>query len=186
MRKSAVDIIGNILSARSAQPSQILDCFDALPTADVSLLTERWRGFEIKTGHRLDGLLEPSGWYGKLFVNPEAVHPLLFYSRDKTELYAVDPMLVPLTAPLPRSSVLGTAMAVLRPILQTRSPKARLRMIEYRGRSTATMAYDSKAIFDHFVRIDERRVLGIMDLKGMPGPYAFCLERDDTDMKVRI
>ncbi len=179
-------MIENILSTRAAQPTQILECFDSLPIADMAFMTGRWRGFEIRTGHRLDGLLEPSGWYGKLFENPEAVHPLLFHSRDGKQLYAVDPMLVPLSAPLPRSSMLGVAMAILRPVLQTKSPKARLRMIEYRGRSTATMVYDSKAIFDHFARIDDRRVLGIMDLKGMPGPYAFCLERDDTPMEVRL
>jgi hypothetical protein len=49
-------------------------------------MTGRWRGFEIRTGHRLDGLLEPSGWYGKLFESVEAVHPLLFYGAQKKSL----------------------------------------------------------------------------------------------------
>ncbi|WP_311272979.1 MULTISPECIES: DUF4334 domain-containing protein [unclassified Rhizobium] len=179
-------MIENIIATRVASPAQVLECFDTLPVVDLSFMAGRWRGFEIKTGHRLDGLLEPSGWYGKLFISAEAVHPLLFNARDGKELYAVDPLLVPLGLPFPRSSVLGLAMAVLRPVLQTRLPKARLRMIEYRGRSTATMAYDGKPIFDHFVKIDDSRVLGIMDLKGMSGPYAFCLERDDTPMDVRL
>jgi hypothetical protein len=64
-------------------------------------------------------------------------------------------------------------MSLVRPVLQTRISKARLRQIEFRGRATATMVYDSKPIFDHFAQIDEQRVLGIMDLKGVPGPYAF-------------
>ncbi len=42
------------------------------------------------------------------------------------------------------------------------------------------MAYDEKPIFDMFVKIDEDRVLGVMDLKGKPKPYFFVLERDDT------
>jgi hypothetical protein len=179
-------MIDSIISTRAVQPAQVLDCFDSLPPVDVTFMTGRWRGFEIRTGHLLDGLLEPSGWYGKLFGNAESVHPLLFYSRDRKSIYSVDPLWVPLTAPFPRSAVLGVAMAVLRPVLQTKSPKARLRMIEFRGRVTATMAYDSKPIFDHFARIDDRRVLGIMDLKGVPGPYAFCLERDDTPMDIRL
>lgn len=178
--------IRHILETRRAGPDEILAAFDGLEPATLDFMTGRWRGFEIRTGHRLDGLLEPSGWYGKLFESAEAVHPLLFYGPAKRSLYAVDPMLVPLFAPLPRSSVLGLAMKVARPLLQTSLPKARLRMIEFRGRSTATMAYDSKPIFDHFAKIDDRRVLGIMDLKGMPGPYAFCLERDDTPMDIRL
>lgn len=178
--------MNTIIAMRRASPQQILDLFDSLEPTDLDFMTGRWRGFEISTGHRLDGLLEPSGWYGKLFENAETVHPLLFYGPDRRSLYAVDPMLVPLSAPLPRSSALGYAMTILRPVLQTRSPKARLRMIEFRGRSTATMAYDSKPIFDHFAKIDDSRVLGIMDLKGMPGPYAFCLERDDTPMDIRL
>lgn len=179
-------MMNDIIAMRRAGPEQVLEYFDSLEPTDLDFMTGRWRGFEIRTGHRLDGLLEPSGWYGKLFESAEAVHPLLFYGPAKQSLYAVDPMLVPLSAPLPRSSALGYAMTLLRPVLQTRLPKARLRMIEFRGRSTATMAYDSKPIFDHFAKISDGMVLGIMDLKGMPGPYAFCLERDDIPMKIRL
>lgn len=179
-------MIDDVISSRKARPEQILECFDTLQPASLAFMTGRWRGFEIKTGHGLDGLLEPSGWYGKLFESPEAVHPLLFYGKDKKSLYALDPSLVPLTAPLPRSRALGVMMSVAKPFLQTKLPKARLRMVEFRGRSTATMVYDSKPIFDHFARIDDDRVLGIMDLKGMPGPYAFCLERDETRFDVRL
>lgn len=179
-------MIDNIISTRVASPAQVLACFDALPVVDLSFMKGRWKGFEIKTGHRLDGLLEPSGWYGKLFLSPDAVHPLLFYTQNRKGLYAVDPLPLPLKAPLPRSSALGFAVALLRPLLQTKVPKARLRMIEYRGRSTATMVYDGKPIFDHFARIDDRRVLGIMDLKGISGPYAFCLERDEAPMDMRL
>ena len=61
---------------------------------------------------------------------------------------------------------------------------ARLRMVEYRNRVTATMCYDKKAILDHFAIIDENRVMGVMDLKGVPEPYVFILERDgDRDLK---
>lgn len=179
-------MIENVISSRSADPEQILACFDTLPPVELDFMTGRWRGFEIRTGHRLDGLLEPSGWYGKLFESVEAVHPLLFYGAQKKSLFAVDPLLVPLTAPLPRSRALAIMMSLVRPVLQTRISKARLRQIEFRGRATATMVYDSKPIFDRFAQIDERRVLGIMDLKGVPGPYAFCLERDESPFDIRL
>jgi len=75
-------------------------------------------------------------------------------------------------------------MKLAKPFLQTKKSAARLRMIEYRGRVTATMCYDEKAILDHFARIDDNRVMGVMDLKGIPDPYIFVLERDeDTDLK---
>ncbi|TWD58255.1 uncharacterized protein DUF4334 [Agrobacterium vitis] len=179
-------MIADIISKKAASSEAVLQCFDSLPTADIDFMLGRWSGFEIRTGHPLDGLLEPTGWYGKLFEDKDCVHPLLFYTRSKDSLYAVDPTLVPLTAPFPRSSALGVMMALAKPFVQTKSSKARLRMIEFRGRATATMAYDSKPIFDHFARIDDRRVLGIMDLKGVPGPYAFCLERDEKPIKIRL
>ena len=179
-------MIETVLSQRQATPEAVLQCFDALQSVKLDFMLGRWKGFEIRTGHLLDGLLEPSGWYGKLFESVDAVHPLLFYGAGKASLYAVDPKFVPLTAPLPRSAALGTMMKLARPFLQTRSAKARIRMIDFRGRSTGTMAYDNKPIFDHFAKIDDRRMLGIMDLKGVRGPYAFCLERDDTPFEMRF
>lgn len=179
-------MIEHILSRRQAEPGEVMDCFDRLAPADPGFMLGRWRGFEIATGHLLDGLLEPTGWYGKLFESADAVHPLLFYGAGRRSLHAVDPKLVPLTMPLPRSALLGTLMTLARPFLQTRAPKARMRMIEFRGRVTGTMVYDNKPILDHFARIDDRRMLGIMDLKGVPGPYAFCLQRDDTPIEMSL
>lgn len=179
-------MINELLSRGQASPDDVLACFDALPVVEASFMIGRWRGSEIRTGHPLDGLLGPSGWYGKLFESAEAVHPLLFYGAQRKTLYAVNPALVPLNAPFPRSRALGVMMAAARPLLQTKASRARLRMVVFRGRSTATMAYDHKPIFDHFARIDANRVLGIMDLKGVPGPYAFCLERDNRPIRIRL
>ena len=57
-------------------------------------------------------------------------------------------------------------------------------MIEYRNKVTGTMAYDEKAIFDHFAKINENSMLGAMDLKGAPSPYIFVLERDSAEFKI--
>ncbi|WP_277469264.1 MULTISPECIES: DUF4334 domain-containing protein [unclassified Paenibacillus] len=40
-----------------------------------------------------------------------------------------------------------------------------MRMIGYRGKISAAMIYDQKAIIDHFRRIDEDTLLGVMDFK---------------------
>ncbi|WP_421611121.1 GXWXG domain-containing protein [Agrobacterium rosae] len=45
-----------ILSTRGASPEKILQAFDALLAADLDFINGRWRGFEILTGHGLDGL----------------------------------------------------------------------------------------------------------------------------------
>ncbi len=55
-------------------------------------------------------------------------------------------------------------------------------MIEFRGKSSATMIYDEKPINDHFRKISENMVLGIMDLKSIVQPYFFILERDDQSI----
>ena len=58
-------------------------------------------------------------------------------------------------------------------LLKTDKSKARLRMVEFRGKSSATM------IHDVFRRIDQNTVLGWMDLKDQAQPYFFILIRDD-------
>ena len=171
--------IEDILKDRNTGPEEALNIFDHLDVVPVDFMIGRWKGFEIKSNHRMDGLLEATGWYGKLFRSPEEVHPLLFYTRNKTALYAVNPRIVPMHLSFPKSDVAGILMKLAKPFLQTKKSAARLRMIEYRGRVTATMCYDEKAILDHFARIDDNRVMGVMDLKGIPEPYIFILERDD-------
>lgn len=176
-----------LLQARQAQPEEALQVFDSLPPATLDLMTGQWKGFEIKTGHRIDGLLDLSGWYGKLFQSPEEVHPLLFYNGRKTGLFAVNPLLIPLKWPIPKIRALGIMRIILRPFVATRSSKARLRMIEYRGKVTGTMVYDHKAIMDHFAKIDDNTLLGVMDMKGDGEyPYFFVLERDETEYPLNV
>ena len=177
----------DLLKERKATAKDALEIFDSLEPATVEFMIGRWRGFEIESNHPMDGLLSATGWYGKLFLNPEEVHPLLFYSWGRTELYSVNPRIVPMRLKLPKSDGMGYLMKLLKPVLRTTKSTARLRMVEYRGRSTATMCYDEKAILDHFARIDENRVMGIMDLKGVPQPYFFILERDgNSEVKLNL
>jgi hypothetical protein len=174
----------DILQERKTTAKEALDIFDFLEPATVDFMIGRWKGKEIESNHQMDGLLAATGWYGKLFLNPEEVHPLLFYTKKLTELYSVNPRIVPMHMKFPKSNVVGILMKLAKPFLQTKKSSARLRMIEYRNRATATMCYDEKAILDHFAKIDETRVMGVMDLKGVPEPYIFILERDDdSDLK---
>lgn len=167
-----------ILQSRKASTADMLKVYDELAPATLEYMKGRWKGYEIATGHQMDGLLVPSGWYGKAFISEEEVHPLVFFGNK--ELYAVNPKHIPLDIKFPKSDLLGFLIKLARPFLQTRKSKARLRMVEHRGQVRATMLYDDKAIYDHFAIIDDNTVLGCMDLKGVPQPYFWVMERDDN------
>lgn len=159
-----------------------LEYFDSLPPVRAEEMLGRWRGSGLETGHPMDGLLERYGWYGKRFETPENVHPLVF-TRGDGGLISINPSLLPLGLLLrfPRLGHLPVAakvFAILRQLLTTTRPKARLRMTEYRGVVSATMCYDTKPIHDVFRRIDENTVIGAMDLRGSTRPFMFVLTRD--------
>ncbi|MBI3216603.1 MAG: DUF4334 domain-containing protein [Mycobacterium sp.] len=162
-----------------------LAVFDDAPAVAPEFMFGTWHGAEIPTGHPMDGLLEPSGWWGKAFIDTETVHPLLFPTRDGTALWALNPGLAPLGAmlhlpvPRPRRS-LGGLLAALRPVLGTGKPRARLRTTSYRGVDTASMIYDQLPIIDVFRKISDDTVIGAMDLRGTAQPYFFLLRRDES------
>ena len=131
--------------------------------------------------------METFGWYGKEFIDGDHVHPLLFSDR-RGHLFALDPKRLPLEIglkwPLLRNKRARTVLLAARFALQTHTSKARVRMIEYRGKVSASMIYDNLPIYDTFRLIDQDTLLGIMDLKGIEQPFFFKLfrERDAVPM----
>ncbi|WP_198536578.1 GXWXG domain-containing protein [Paenibacillus sp. DMB5] len=125
--------------------------FDLLEIVEMDQMRGRWRGSELPSGHPMDGLLHLTGWYGKEFLDAETVHPLLFEKRNG-RLFCVNPGLLPLTLPfqlIPRR-IVSPLFRLVSPLIRTGSSKARLRMIGYREKLSASMVYDQKAIIDHF------------------------------------
>ena len=59
-----------ILQEKKATLEEALALFDNSPPASLEFMKGRWKGYEIYTNHPMDGLLEVTGWYGKLFRNP--------------------------------------------------------------------------------------------------------------------
>jgi hypothetical protein len=165
------------------EPEEALAYFDRLPPVPTDQMLGRWRGSGLPTGSRLDGLLEAYGWYGKEFLGPESVHPLLFHGRGSRPR-PVDPAFIPLGllrdhAGLARLWPVRTVVGRLRPLLYTNRPKARLRTVEHRGVTTAAMVYDALPIIDVFRRVGPDVVIGAMDMRGLPAPFFFLLERDE-------
>nr|WP_051037412.1 DUF4334 domain-containing protein [Nocardia otitidiscaviarum] len=166
-------------------PEQAWHLFDTLPTVRVEEITDGlWRGDELDTGHPWRGVLVESGWYGKRFDSAEAVQPLVFSTPDG-QLFPVDPRRVPLflAGKVPAATLrpVRRSLGVLRPLLRAGTPRARLRDLEFRGRSSAAMIYDHLPIIDVFRRVDDHTLLGVMDMRGLEQPYFFVLFRDSAD-----
>lgn len=179
-------MIGSLDQLLPSVPStvdQALAIFDAAEPIEPGFMIGTWCGAEVPTGHPLDGLLGASGWWGKQFVDSETVHPLLFQRRDRKRSWALNPGLAPISLalkirmPALAAPLLRSGIATLRPILQTRQARARLRTTTYRGQSTAAMIYDQLPIIDVFRKITDDIVIGAMDLRGTPQPYFFVLQR---------
>lgn len=162
--------------------ADVLAWFDTLPPVGPTQLLGRWRGSELPTGHRLDGLLAGYGWYGKEVLDEETVHPLLFPDAVGHPR-PLDPTPAPLwllrSAPgLLRTPPARLAFHAVRPLLATRRPQARLRRLEHRGVLTAALVYDRLPVIDAFRAVSADAVLGLMDLRGLADPFPFVLRRD--------
>ena len=164
---------------------EALELCDALPVVSIDMLIGRWRGTEVFTHHPLNGLLETFGWYGKEFIDWNHVHPLLF-SDSHGHLFSLDPKRLPfslaLKLPIPRIKLLRQALLMVRFVLQTQKAKARVRMMEYRGKVSASMIYDNLPIYDTFRLIDSDTLLGVMDFKGVEQPFFFKLHRNPSSL----
>lgn len=178
--------LAQVLPDPPATTAEALALFDALPAVDTAAMIGTWRGTEVPTGHRLDGILAASGWWGKQFIDGEHVHPLLFPTADGRALWPLNPALAfaglgaVTRLPMLKRIRFAAAITTLRPALRARGPKARLRVTRYRAVDSATMIYDQLPAHDVFRRIDENSLLGAMDLRGFSAPYFFALQRDDS------
>ena len=171
------------LGAGAAGTDEALAMFDGLRPAPLAFMQGAWSGRGFWTGHPLDGLLEACQWHGKRIDGTEDVHPLVFRTTGD-RLVSVRPLgALPAIAlvqhfPFLKSPAVGRVVRAVLPVLETRRSIARLRMVEHRGVSTATIVYDRLPINDVLRKVDEESVLGLMDLKGMAQPLFFVLRRE--------
>ncbi|AJT42457.1 DUF4334 domain-containing protein [Psychromicrobium lacuslunae] len=126
------------LLARGEMASAELDALWAsLPTVRVDEILGRWKGGDFGPGHPTHELLKASKWYGKTFNSAEDAKPLIRYDED------------------------GRLFSDT----ETAHGEASLWEVEFRGEVTATMVYDGWPVLDHFKRIDQRTLLGVMNGK---------------------
>ncbi|MEM7593518.1 MAG: DUF4334 domain-containing protein [Cyanobacteria bacterium P01_A01_bin.83] len=171
--------IQTILQQKNTTTEEALKLFDELDTVDLEFMIGKWRGSGFNTNHPLDGLLEIIGWYGKEFVNPDCVHPLLFADGESTFKVDPNPLITEmgLGVSIPKNPSLKPLYQGMSKLLKTEKSKARIRMMQYRDRLSATMIYDYLPINDIFRKLDDNTVFGLMDWKGMSQPFFFILKR---------
>jgi hypothetical protein len=131
-----------------ADVEAVLAFYDTLAPVAEDELIGDWDGEVIFTGHPGEAQLDGLRWIGKTFRSRDDVDPIVVAGPDGTRQ---------------ASDVLGAAA---------------LRMVEHRGVVTATMVYDNHPIFDHFRRVGDDVVLGVMDRKAeWRPPLVFVLRR---------
>jgi len=163
--------------------SEALEIFDNLNPTETEFMMGTWKGAGFHTGHPMDGLLEAYHWYGKHFFDPENVHPLVFTSFSGRKMIINPIFILPITGlmgrgNLPKSKNIARLLSLGIPLFSTARSRARLRMTDYRGKSSATMIYDHLPINDVFRKVDKDTVLGVMDLKNVEQPFFFVLRRE--------
>lgn len=176
-----LDRLETILQVGQTTTAKALEVFDELDTVNLEFMIGRWKGRELHTNHPMDGLLETFNWYGKEFINEDRVHPLLFLDGND-RIIKVDPnplgMDLALRFSFPKNPTLKPVFELMTSLLKTDESKARIRMMEYRGKVSATMIYDYLPINDVFRKISDRSVLGLMDFKAIQQPFFFILNRE--------
>jgi len=170
-----------ILETQKTTTDQALKLFDELDSCSLEFMMGQWRGYGLHTNHPMDGLLEALDWYGKEFIDSNQVHPLLFLDRhNQVFKVAPNPTLMELSVPLnfPNNNIMKLLFRLGSSLLKTETSKARLRMMEYRNKISATMIYDYLPIHDTFRKVDNNTVLGLMDFKSVKQPFFFVLKRE--------
>jgi hypothetical protein len=176
---TATDSVGT----GAATTDEAVALFDSLRPVPLAFMQGQWTGRGFPTAHPLDGLLEACHWHGKRIDGTEDVHPLVFRTAG-ARLVSVRPVgALPAIAlvhrfPFLKSPAVGRVVQAVLPVLATRRSIARLRLVEHRGVSTATIVYDRLPIHDVLRQVDDNTVLGWMDLKGMARPLFFVLRRE--------
>lgn len=146
----------SLRAAEHADPADLDALWADLGVVQVEEMLGAWRGGDFATGHVASTILQKVRWHGKRFDGPLEAVPLVCRAEDGS-LYS-------------NTEAGGGGEASLWPV-------------GFRGEVTATMVYDKMPVFDHFKKVDDDTVMGIMNGKlasafGIPDLYHFWLERE--------
>ncbi|RAS60654.1 GXWXG protein [Lentzea atacamensis] len=129
--------IAELRGADAVDAAELDALWDALAPVCAEEILGRWKGDSFATGHPWRVLLVACRWYGKHLNAVDDVKPLICRAEDGSLYSNVD-----LTG-----------------------GEASLWNVEFRGEVTATVVYDTMPVLDHFKRVDEDILLGVMNGK---------------------
>jgi hypothetical protein len=118
--------------------AELDDLWATLAPASIDDMIGEWQGGEFTTGHRANGFMTRLNWFGKTFNSATDAKPLVCLDADGNKFSNIEAM----------------------------NGEASLWMEEFRGEVTATMVYDGRPVHDHFKKVDDNAVMGIMNGKG--------------------
>ncbi|MEW2524247.1 DUF4334 domain-containing protein [Streptomyces sp. NPDC047071] len=144
------ELLDVIASGEECGSARLAEFFDQLEPVCPELLVGTWQGGGFEHTSENAALLARMRWYGKRFVDADHVEPLLCRDEDGT-VYSYEE--------------LGLA---------------RLHEVVHRGKQSTAMVYDQLPIVDHFRRLTDDVLLGLMDKKGAPEDFYFHLTRVAT------
>jgi len=152
--QAVADFFARVASQEKSEPAELDAIWAALPKVTVEEIQGQWKGGELPSGHPMDGQLGQVGWHGKWFREWYDVAPMVCRDADGN-LYS--------------NKEIGKG-------------EASLWMVGFRGEVTASMVYDGQPVIDHFKRVDENTLMGIMNGKTSlvrDRHFYFYLQRDD-------
>jgi hypothetical protein len=117
--------------------AELDEFWTTLEPATIDFMIGEWRGGGFNNGHRINSLLTRANWFGKTINSPTDVQPIVCLDENGTKFSNV----------------------------KLSKGEASLWLEEFRGEVTATMVYDGQPIHDHFKKIDDTAVMGIMNGK---------------------
>ncbi|ODV89284.1 hypothetical protein CANCADRAFT_3912 [Tortispora caseinolytica NRRL Y-17796] len=165
--------IDEILESKHLPEKEALEFYLDLEPMELHELRGGWKGSTLYTDHPLDNKMASFGWHGMFFKNNEVVYPSIWNANDGSKFIA-DPLKV-ITAVQSSTApdIMGSPQSYL-----TTSDSARIRMVVSYDHPTATLIYNNLPIYDSFKRIDDDRIVGLVDMKGVDKPYFFMMTRD--------
>lgn len=119
---------------------ELFEFYDKLPPVTIEEMIGKWKGSSINcVGHWVTKSLDDMNWFGKWYPSQFDAHPLVCFNEDK-KLFADTKF----------------------------NGEASLWMVEFRGKVSGTMVYDGIPVFDHFRKVDDNTLFGVMNGKTTP------------------
>lgn len=172
----------DLYSNRTFGTDELYAYFDSLQPFDMANLRGKWEGVDLDTNHHLNLLLTYCDWYGKDFIDEQNVDGLIFREKLTSDrCFRVDPKLFPIgTRFFPNHYITRVVFTFISKFIQTQKSTAKLEMIEYRGKRSASVVYNDIKMVDYYRKIDSRTILGVIESKAYKDPFFYVLQKDEN------